>query len=113
ITRLTARAVGVDDESMARAVNLVIKAKGGISAVDGDKEMILELPVAGLMSQKDGYSVANLYSQINEMVMQTGSSLKAPFMTLSFMALLVIPAIKLSDRGIFDGNSFSFTSLFE
>ena len=106
-------AVGVDDESMARAVNLVIKAKGGISAVDGDKEMILELPVAGLMSQKDGYSVANLYSQINEMVMQTGSSLKAPFMTLSFMALLVIPAIKLSDRGIFDGNSFSFTSLFE
>lgn len=106
-------AVGVDDESIARAVNLVIKAKGGISAVDGDKEMILELPVAGLMSQKDGYSVANLYSQINEMVMQTGSSLKAPFMTLSFMALLVIPAIKLSDRGIFDGNSFSFTSLFE
>lgn len=106
-------AVGVDDESIARAVNLVVEAKGGISMVDGVHEMILPLPVAGLMSADDGYTVAEQYSQINEMVMQTGSLLQAPFMTLSFMALLVIPTIKLSDQGIFDGITFSFTTLFK
>lgn len=106
-------AVGVDDESITRAVNLLVKAKGGISVIDGDREMILPLPVAGLMSAGDGYDVAEQYGKINKMVLGLGSALNAPFMTLSFMALLVIPTIKLSDQGIFDGNSFSFTTLFK
>ncbi|MFH1119932.1 MAG: adenine deaminase [Bacteroidota bacterium] len=106
-------AVGVDDESIVRAVNLLVDVKGGISFVNGEKSMILPLPVAGLMSVDDGYKVAERYSEINRQVMQMGSALEAPFMTLSFMALLVIPAIKLSDKGIFDGTTFSFTTLFE
>ncbi|MHC1778287.1 MAG: adenine deaminase [Lentimicrobium sp.] len=106
-------AVGVDDESISRAVNLLVDVKGGISFVDGDESVVLPLPVAGLMSDIDGYEVAKRYSEINEKVMKIGSALEAPFMTLSFMALLVIPALKLSDRGIFDGTTFSFTTLFE
>ncbi len=106
-------AVGVDDESIAKAVNLLVDVKGGISFVDGDESMVLPLPVAGLMSEKDGYEVARRYGDINQRVMKIGSSFEAPFMTLSFMALLVIPALKLSDRGIFDGTTFSFTTLFE
>lgn len=106
-------AVGVDDESIARAVNLLVDAKGGISFVDGEESLVLPLPVAGLMSDADGYKVAEQYSVINQRVMGIGSALEAPFMTLSFMALLVIPALKLSDKGIFDGTTFSFTTLFE
>ncbi|MBK6962550.1 MAG: adenine deaminase [Bacteroidales bacterium] len=106
-------AVGVDDESISKAVNLLVDVKGGISFVDGDESVVLPLPVAGLMSDVDGYEVAKRYSEINEKVMQVGSALEAPFMTLSFMALLVIPALKLSDKGIFDGTTFSFTTLFE
>ena len=81
--------------------------------MNGDESLVLPLPVAGLMSDIDGYEVAMRYSEINEKVMQIGSALEAPFMTLSFMALLVIPALKLSDKGIFDGTTFSFTTLFE
>ncbi len=106
-------AVGVDDKSIAEAVNLLVDRKGGISFVDGDESLVLPLPVAGLMSDSDGYEVAARYSEINGRVMQMGSALEAPFMTLSFMALLVIPALKLSDKGIFDGTTFSFTTLFE
>ena len=99
-------AVGVDDESICRAVNLVIKQQGGISAV-GVKEMIVGLPVAGLMSNDDGYTVAAKYTAIGKMVKEElGSTLAAPFMTLSFMALLVIPHLKLSDLGLFDGDEF-------
>jgi adenine deaminase len=102
-------AVGVDDESICRAVNLVIEKQGGVSAVDNEKEMILALPVAGLMSNEDGYKVAEAYTTIDKMVKEElGSTLSAPFMTLSFMALLVIPHLKLSDKGLFDGDSFSF-----
>ena len=97
-------AVGVDDESIAKAVNLLVDVKGGISFVNGEKHGVLPLPVAGLMSGEDGYTVAKRYSEINQSVMEMGSALAAPFMTLSFMALLVIPSIKLSDKGIFDGN---------
>ncbi|WP_300596382.1 adenine deaminase [Niabella sp.] len=99
-------AVGVDDESLCRAVNLVIDAKGGVAAVDHDQEMIVPLPVAGLMSNEDGYAVAAAYTAIDQMVKAMGSTLSAPFMTLSFMALLVIPALKLSDKGLFDGQKF-------
>ncbi|MCD2423616.1 adenine deaminase [Niabella pedocola] len=101
-------AVGVDDESLCRAVNLVIAAKGGVAAVDGAQEAIVRLPVAGLMSNEDGYAVAAAYTAIDQMVKAMGSTLSAPFMTLSFMALLVIPALKLSDKGLFDGEKFEF-----
>lgn len=102
-------AVGVDDESLAKAVNLVIDAKGGVSAVTKNNEMVLALPVAGLMSNADGYTVAAAYTAIDKMAKdEMGSTLAAPFMTLSFMALLVIPHLKLSDKGLFDGDSFSF-----
>jgi adenine deaminase len=102
-------AVGVGDESICKAVNLVIEKQGGISAVGNGKEMVLALPVAGLMSNEDGYKVAASYTAIDKMVKEKlGSTLSAPFMTLSFMALLVIPHLKLSDKGLFDGDSFSF-----
>lgn len=102
-------AVGVDDESLMKAVNLVIKEQGGVSAVYDTKEKVLGLPVAGLMSNEDGYEVAAAYTAVDKMVKEEmGSTLAAPFMTLSFMALLVIPHLKLSDLGLFDGDSFSF-----
>ena len=102
-------AVGVDDESLAKAVNLVIKERGGVSSVSDQKEMVLGLPVAGLMSNEDGYKVAAAYTAIDKMVKEKmGSTLTAPFMTLSFMALLVIPHLKLSDMGLFDGDEFKF-----
>jgi len=100
-------AVGVDDESIARAVNLVIKENGGVSCIDDSIEMALALPVAGLMSNEDGYAVAETYTAIDAMAKSLGSKLSAPFMTLSFMALLVIPHLKLSDKGLFDGDSFT------
>ena len=104
-------AVGVDDESLCTAVNLLIQQRGGVSAVVEDKRMVLPLPVAGLMSAEDGYKVAADYTAIDKMVkVELGSTLAAPFMTLSFMALLVIPHLKLSDKGLFDGDSFSFMS---
>ncbi|MER2996518.1 adenine deaminase [Pontibacter populi] len=101
-------AVGVDDESITRAVNLIINAKGGVSAVNGEHEQLLPLPVAGIMSAEDGYKVAEAYSAIDKMSKEMGSNLASPFMTLSFMALLVIPSLKLSDKGLFNGDTFSF-----
>ena len=73
-------------------------------------EMVLPLPVAGLMSAEDGYRVAELYSLIDKAAKEAGSKLSAPFMTLSFMALLVIPHLKLSDKGLFDGDGFRLIS---
>ncbi|RYF89312.1 MAG: adenine deaminase, partial [Chitinophagaceae bacterium] len=102
-------AVGVDDESICKAVNLIIQKQGGVSAVGHQQEMVLALPVAGLMSAEDGYKVAADYTAIDRFTKEElGSNLTAPFMTLSFMALLVIPHLKLSDKGLFDGDSFSF-----
>jgi adenine deaminase len=99
-------AVGVDDESIMKAINLVIAQKGGISCVKGAVHKILALPVAGLMSAEDPYIVAQAYTEIDLMAKSLGSKLGAPFMTLSFMALLVIPHLKLSDKGLFDGDQF-------
>ncbi|HUM46618.1 MAG TPA: adenine deaminase [Chitinophagales bacterium] len=104
-------AVGADDESIARAVNLIIEKKGGVAAVDGIREAIVPLPVAGIMSIEDGYSVARDYKAIDQLAKSMGSKLSAPFMTLSFMALLVIPAVKLSDKGLFNGSTFTFTDV--
>jgi adenine deaminase len=99
-------AVGADDTSIVEAINAVIKEKGGISCVKNEKIEVLGLPVAGLMSMDDPYKVANAYSSIDGMAKSLGSSLNSPFMTLSFMALLVIPHLKLSDKGLFDGDRF-------
>jgi adenine deaminase len=101
--------VGCDDESICAAVNLLIEARGGVSAVGYGEEHLLPLPIAGLMSDVDGYQVAASYTQIDQFVKtRLKSTLKSPYMTLSFMALLVIPYIKLSDRGLFDGEKFKF-----
>lgn len=105
-------AVGVKDEDIARAVNTLVDSRGGICCVDGDKIYHLPLPVAGLMSDGDGFETAAQYELIDQKARNLGSKLNAPFMTLSFMALLVIPKLKLSDKGLFDGGSFQFTSLF-
>jgi adenine deaminase len=100
--------VGADTASMAQAVNLIMQHKGGIAAVDGEQEAILPLPIAGLMSAADGYTIASQYTEIDQMAKAMGASVSAPFMTLSFMALLVIPHLKLSDQGLFDVDTFSF-----
>jgi len=99
-------AVGTNDESIRDAVNMIIEHRGGVSFVSDDTEMIVPLPVGGLMSNEDGYKVAEQYSLIDKAVKYAGCSLSAPFMTLSFMALLVIPHLKLSDLGLFDGDKF-------
>jgi adenine deaminase len=103
--------VGTSDEEICHAVNLLVKNTGGICAVNGSDNKSLALPVAGIMSDKDGWETGKLYQEIDAMAKQLGSNLKAPFMTLSFMALLVIPDLKLSDKGLFSGNSFSFVDL--
>lgn len=108
-------AVGVSDEAICRAVNLLIDNKGGICAVNGDpsknREKIVSLPVGGIMSDKDGVTISKQYAELDQMAKTLGSQLNAPYMTLSFMALLVIPSLKLSDKGLFDGIDFKFTSL--
>ncbi|CAN5215711.1 adenine deaminase [soil metagenome] len=101
-------AVGADDASLIKAINMVIAQEGGVSCVSNHDELVLPLPVAGLMSLDDGYKVAETYTAIDKMAKGLGSTLSAPFMTLSFMALLVIPHLKLSDKGLFDGDSFCF-----
>jgi len=105
-------AVGADDAEICAAVNAVIAAKGGVSvAMTGDEVYCLPLPIAGLMSADDGQRVASQYAALSTAAKSLGSDLAAPFMTLSFMALLVIPALKLSDRGLFDGTEFRFTDV--
>jgi adenine deaminase len=99
-------AVGVDDESILKAINLVVHERGGISCVHGGLSKVIGLPVAGLMSTADPYQVANDYIEIDKMAKSLGTQLGSPFMTLSFMALLVIPHIKMSDLGLFDGDQF-------
>lgn len=103
--------VGTSDEEILSAVNLIIGNTGGICAVNGNDKKSLALPVAGIMSDRNGWEAGRLYQEIDAMAKELGSGLKAPFMTLSFMALLVIPDLKLSDKGLFSGNSFSFVDL--
>ncbi len=106
-------AVGTSDKEILHAINLIIAETGGVSWVKEKEQMVLPLPVAGIMSNADGFEVARKYSEIDKKAKTLGGTLGAPFMTLSFMALLVIPELKLSDKGLFDGNNFSFTELFE
>lgn len=104
--------VGANDEDMCRAVNLIIKAKGGISLANGKEEMILALPIAGIMTNQAAEEVAEAYTKLDLRAKALGSMLRAPYMSLSFMALLVIPELKLSDKGLFNGKSFQFTDVF-
>ncbi|MBK7286755.1 MAG: adenine deaminase [Flavobacteriales bacterium] len=99
-------AVGTNDDDLCKAINLVIEARGGVSLADGDTKNILPLPVAGIMTDADAYEVAQAYSKIDAQAKVLGSMLGAPYMTLSFMALLVIPHLKMSDLGLFDGDAF-------
>ncbi len=101
-------AVGVADEDICRAVNLLIRNKGGLCVIDGMEELLLPLPVAGLMSDQDCMTTGALYSKLDKKTKEMGCTLGAPFMTLSFMALLVIPSLKLSDMGLFDVEKFQF-----
>ena len=104
--------VGVSDEDIVSAINLLIESKGGISCVNKKEKIHLPLPVGGIMSNNDAFKTARDYERIDKKVKTLGTKLKSPLMTLSFMALLVIPELKLSDKGLFDGNQFSFTSVF-
>ncbi|HEY3250268.1 MAG TPA: adenine deaminase [Ignavibacteria bacterium] len=105
-------AVGVGDEDICNAVNAIVENKGGISVSSVRKTEVLPLPVAGIMTNEDGRQVADKYTKLDKMAKDMGSALHAPFMTLSFMALLVIPQLKLSDKGLFDAKSFKFVDLF-
>ena len=104
-------AIGVSDEMICKAVNLIIENSGGICAVNASEEKIVSLPVAGIMSDLSAQEIGKSYAELDKMAKRMGSKLRAPYMSLSFMALLVIPALKLSDKGLFDGTSFKFTSL--
>ncbi len=106
-------AVGVDDEDIVRAINRLVESQGGISLVNGTVTEVLELPIAGLMTNRDGYETAERYEFLDREAKALGSALTSPLMTLSFCALLVIPELKLGDRGLFDGNLFRFRSLHE
>jgi len=105
-------AVGVNDSEIVKSINVLVASKGGISWVNGKEERVLKLPVAGLMTTEDGYKTAKEYNHLDQLAKALGSKLSAPYMTLSFLALLVIPKLKLSDKGLFDGEKFQFTPLY-
>ena len=104
-------AVGVSDETICNAVNLLIETEGGICAVSNSEKKVVPLPVAGIMSDQNAEAIGKKYAELDKMAKQMGSKLTAPYMSLSFMALLVIPSLKLSDKGLFDGGTFRFTSV--
>lgn len=104
--------VGENDRDIITAINYIVKNKGGIAISENGKICGIPLPIAGIMTDKNGEEIAQSYKELNQLARHLGSELKAPFMTLSFMALLVIPELKISDKGLFDVNNFSYTSLF-
>jgi adenine deaminase len=106
-------AVGTSDEEIVSAINQIIDSKGGILACDGDRTCLLPLPVGGIMSDDEGCVIAQRYEEIDTMAKELGATLRSPFMTVAFMSLLVIPELKLGDRGLFDGRSFEFVDLME
>lgn len=106
-------AVGTSDEEIVSAINQIIDSKGGILACDGEITCLLPLPIGGTMSDDEGCVIAERYEEIDAMAKELGSSLQAPFMTVAFMSLLVIPELKLGDRGLFDGRNFKFVDLME
>ena len=105
--------VGVTDKDILHAVNLLIEHTGGVTAYCSTEMMAVPLPIAGLMSNEDGYEVAQAYQNVDALAKRLGTTLFAPFMTLAFMALLVIPELKIGDQGLFDVSKFAFTSIYE
>ncbi|MBL0043700.1 MAG: adenine deaminase [Flavobacteriales bacterium] len=103
-------AVGTNDHDLCKAINLVIRERGGITLANGVLERVLPLPIAGIMTDADAYLVSDAYAEMDREAKELGSTLGAPYMTLSFMALLVIPHVKMSDKGLFDGDSFTLYS---
>lgn len=104
--------IGCDDESMAMAANMIIENKGGFAVYDKDVKMCLPLPIAGIMTNEDAFKVADDYQKIKDLSKTLGSTLSDPFMTMEFMALLVIPKLKLSDKGLFDCEKFELISMY-
>jgi adenine deaminase len=106
-------AVGVDDEHISLAINALIDARGGLCVVENNEVVaeVLPLDIAGIMSSRDGYDVARLYSTLDAYAKHLGSKLGSPFMTLSFMSLLAVPQLKMSDKGLFDTRTFNFTDV--
>ncbi|HAC21473.1 MAG TPA: adenine deaminase, partial [Porphyromonadaceae bacterium] len=106
-------AVGCSDHEICKAINAIIESKGGISVIDGGETTLLPLEIGGIISSKEIDEIDSLYEACNQKIKAIGSTLHAPQMTLSFMSLLVIPKIKIGDKGLFDVTKFEFTSLFE
>ncbi|WP_400079246.1 adenine deaminase [Winogradskyella sp. R77965] len=104
-------AVGVSDEAICEAVNLLVENEGGICAVSNSEQKVIALPVAGIMSDQNAETIGKQYAELDKIAKELGSQLNAPYMSLSFMALLVIPSLKLSDKGLFNGSLFQFTNL--
>lgn len=104
-------AVGTNDNDLANAINLVINEKGGISLAHGAEKHVVGLPIAGIMTDQDGYEIGREYEILDNRAKALGATLSAPYMTLSFCALLVIPKLKLSDKGLFDGAKFEFVDV--
>ena len=104
-------AVGCNDEDLLGAINIIIENKGGIALTDGNIKAGIPLPIAGLMTDNSGEVLAAEYEYMMDLSRNLGSTLFDPFMMLSFCALLVIPELKLSDKGLFNGNTFKFVSL--
>ncbi|MDY6800403.1 MAG: adenine deaminase [Bacteroidota bacterium] len=105
-------AIGTNDNDIVQAINIIIDKKGGIVACDKDDTEMLTLDVAGLMSREEAEQVAEKYEKVSQKAKAFGSKLNAPFMTMAFMALLVIPELKIGDKGLFDVSKFEFISLF-
>ncbi len=104
--------VGTSDREIIKAIRILSEEKGALVAIEEGKETVLPLPVAGLMSNQRGEEVADRYAELNRHAVEMGTRMRAPFMTLSFMALLVIPELKMSDKGLFDVKKFRFTEIF-
>jgi len=105
-------AVGVSDDDIVSVVNKLIENKGGIVVGDKNEQLFIELEIAGLMTRKSGAEVALVYKQLIEKAKNLGSLLNSPFMTIAFLSLLVIPELKLGDKGLFDVNKFDFVDVF-
>jgi adenine deaminase len=101
-------AVGTSDHYLSRAVNMIMRSRGGISAAGPGQEDILPLPVAGIISDRPGEETAAAYKRLTRSAREMGSNLTAPHMLLSFMALEVIPSLKITDKGLFDVDKFEF-----
>lgn len=101
-------AVGCSDREIVMAINRIITEQGGIALVDGDQEKILPLPIGGIMSSKSCWQLAYEWEELHNRVKAMGCVLKAPFMTLAFMSLIVIPKLKIGEKGLFDYTLFSF-----